>query len=227
MADAKTKVEPVAWRWKIPIPEEIQGSKFAWEYAGHWSTPPSNAEVEPLYAAPQPAASDVPHDVVRGTLGSEKCTRCKREPLYGGFCTRDPLCPFNLDTPAPSTSTDSATEAELRELFSMDADDGPLEDVIETHDGWWQKRSGEAVWDWNTGVELSAHQPSGVSLATEALAPSTSTEEALRAENARLRAALEFYADENPNGLPNEGPWGAGSDDFGNRARKALSALSR
>jgi len=71
---------------------------------------------------------------------------------------------------APSPTEDSATGDELRELFSMEPDDGPLDDVIETHDGWWQKRAGEAVWDWNIGVELSPHQPSGISLATEAFA---------------------------------------------------------
>ena len=42
-----------------------------------------------------------------------------------------------------------------------------------------------------------------------------------RDEVERLREALRYYADEHKN--PNEGPWGANSDDFGDRARAALS----
>ena len=44
------------------------------------------------------------------------------------------------------------------------------------------------------------------------------------AEIARLRDALEFYAKDHV--WPNEGPWGAGSDDFGLVARAALSTLN-
>lgn len=39
---------------------------------------------------------------------------------------------------------DQATEAELRDLFSMEADDGPLEDRIAVCAGYWL-RSGD-VW---------------------------------------------------------------------------------
>lgn len=42
----------------------------------------------------------------------------------------------------------------------------------------------------------------------------------LRAENARLREALHYYADNHA--VPAEGPWGLHSNDFGNRARRAL-----
>ncbi len=43
----------------------------------------------------------------------------------------------------------------------------------------------------------------------------------LRAENERLREALRYYA---KNHYPNidEGPWGQGSNDFGDVARAAL-----
>lgn len=39
-------------------------------------------------------------------------------------------------------------------------------------------------------------------------------------EMLRLRAALSFYAEDHGN--PNDGPWGASSVDFGDRARAAL-----
>ena len=45
-------------------------------------------------------------------------------------------------------------------------------------------------------------------------------ESALQAENARLREALEYYA--NDHAVPNDGPWGHDSRDFGGVARKAL-----
>lgn len=43
-----------------------------------------------------------------------------------------------------------------------------------------------------------------------------------QAKIARLTEALEFYADDNRTGLPSDGPWGLGSNDFGSRARAAL-----
>lgn len=43
-----------------------------------------------------------------------------------------------------------------------------------------------------------------------------------REKIARLTEALEFYADDNRTGLPSDGPWGLGSNDFGSRARAAL-----
>lgn len=44
--------------------------------------------------------------------------------------------------------------------------------------------------------------------------------DALQAEVARLRFHLNYYAKEHTD--PNDGPWGAHSDDFGKTARKAL-----
>jgi hypothetical protein len=41
------------------------------------------------------------------------------------------------------------------------------------------------------------------------------------AEIERLRGALHFYADHHD--YPNAGPWGFNSDDFGDRARAALT----
>lgn len=49
---------------------------------------------------------------------------------------------------------------------------------------------------------------------------------ALAAETAKREAmeeALRFYADENRFGLPSDGPWGAGSTDFGRMARETLA----
>ena len=42
----------------------------------------------------------------------------------------------------------------------------------------------------------------------------------------RLRAALQFYADEPAHEFPSDGPWGVNSDDFGRVARAALSSNS-
>lgn len=94
-----------------------------------------------LSAAPQPAASDVPHDVVRALeciadgkryTSSYQCMLTAREALK------------TLDTPAPSTSTEEALRADLERQMAI-----------------------------------------GNEHLNEA--------EALRAENARLRAALEDY----------------------------------
>jgi hypothetical protein len=41
----------------------------------------------------------------------------------------------------------------------------------------------------------------------------------------KAEEALAFYVDENRQGLPSDGPWGLGSDDFGKRARAALSNI--
>lgn len=42
---------------------------------------------------------------------------------------------------------DTATETELRDLFSMDEDDGDLEDVVATHSGEW-RHDGNGCWRW-------------------------------------------------------------------------------
>lgn len=42
-----------------------------------------------------------------------------------------------------------------------------------------------------------------------------------KAENARLREALLFYSGHHA--IPNDGPWGVASTDFGKVARRALS----
>ena len=44
---------------------------------------------------------------------------------------------------------------------------------------------------------------------------------ALEAENARLREALHFYSGNHA--IPNDGPWGVNSNDFGRVARAALA----
>jgi hypothetical protein len=48
--------------------------------------------------------------------------------------------------------------------------------------------------------------------------------DALRAENARLREALHFYSGDHA--IPNDGPWGVNSNDFGRAARAALEVKS-
>ncbi len=50
---------------------------------------------------------------------------------------------------------------------------------------------------------------------------SADTLERQAAEIERLRGALRFYADEHE--YPSDGPWGVNSDDFGKRARAALT----
>ena len=65
---------------------------------------------------------------------------------------------------------------------------------------------------------------------TKAKVALTARDERMKAEGAReaqakiarLTEALEFYADDNRTGLPSDGPWGLGSNDFGSRARAAL-----
>ena len=65
---------------------------------------------------------------------------------------------------------------------------------------------------------------------TKAMSALTAYGERMKAEGAReaqakiarLTEALEFYADDNRTGLPSDGPWGLGSNDFGSRARAAL-----
>jgi hypothetical protein len=37
-------VEVAGYRWKTPIPKELQGSEWAWSYGSHWSTGPKDAE---------------------------------------------------------------------------------------------------------------------------------------------------------------------------------------
>jgi hypothetical protein len=49
----------------------------------------------------------------------------------------------------------------------------------------------------------------------------TDDAEAAEAENVRLREALEYYAKHYD--WPADGPWGATSTDFGDKARAALS----
>ena len=46
------------------------------------------------------------------------------------------------------------------------------------------------------------------------------------AKLAKAVEALRFYAWENEMRLPSEGPWGAGSTDFGTVARTTLTALT-
>ena len=54
------------------------------------------------------------------------------------------------------------------------------------------------------------------------IAPLIRTPDPLLAE---ALEALRFYADENRSGLPSDGPWGLGSNDFGRRARAVLAKM--
>ena len=49
--------------------------------------------------------------------------------------------------------------------------------------------------------------------------------EALEAKLAKAVDALRFYAWENEMRLPSDGPWGAGSTDFGKVARATLAEI--
>ena len=49
--------------------------------------------------------------------------------------------------------------------------------------------------------------------------------EALEAKLAKAVEALRFYAWENEMRLPSDGPWGAGSTDFGKVARATLAEI--
>ena len=37
-----------SYRWKVKIPEALQGSEWDWSYASHWSTPAAHEEAEAL-----------------------------------------------------------------------------------------------------------------------------------------------------------------------------------
>ena len=54
------------------------------------------------------------------------------------------------EEPRLYATEDTATEAELRELFSMDEEDESLAPVVATHDGSW-RREGEVwrFWEFN------------------------------------------------------------------------------
>lgn len=189
MADAKTKVVPlepteamcIAMRkWENPI--------LAWQAA--------------LSAAPQPAASDVPHDGVRALNcrdDAEPCPRCGCETQH-------------MVRVVPLVAGGDRGEA----VSCGDADccfRGPV--AADMH---------AAVSAWNVVAGF---------LATPA--PSTSTEEALRAENARLRSACQrldaYWLETFPEGPDGDVTYAKGlgrlADECIDLWRGICSALSR
>ena len=41
-------IQITSYRWKSPIPTELQGSKWQWAYASHWSTKPDAERLLPF-----------------------------------------------------------------------------------------------------------------------------------------------------------------------------------
>lgn len=70
-------------------------------------------------------------------------------------------------------------------------------------------------------VALTEHEANAYDIAEKAEARATAAE----AQLAKAKEALRFYAD--PHERPNEGPWGALSDDWGKRAAETLAALQQ
>jgi len=68
------------------------------------------------------------------------------------------------------------------------------------------------AWTARRVAEMGFHYQGPVLTPSEA--------DALRAENARLREAMYFYSGNHA--IPNNGPWGVNSNDFGRVAREAL-----
>lgn len=115
-----------------------------------------------------------------------------------------------------------------------------------------RKTEAEAIAAWNTRASAAPVEPEALGSLVErlrehasyleAMDPSThsmivlqciaamteaaTTIATLVAERDALRSALQFYADEN-NPCPNEGPWGIGSDDFGQLARTTLERTAQ
>ncbi len=78
-------------------------------------------------------------------------------------------------------------------------------------------RETRSVWSQTKAVSVKRRRnPDGPEAAD--------TLERQAAEIKRLREALHFYADHHD--YPNAGPWGINSDDFGDRARAALTGDS-
>lgn len=197
MADAKTKTVPVE-----PTPEMIAAG---WDCLRRAHLPrlgPGNGLVEAYRAmaaaAPQPAASDVPHDAVRapdawvgrnswdklhdgGTHIAIETLVHRVEPKSG---TAVPL--FVTPQPADVPRDAVRARARLAALEEAAADCDLLRSLA------------LQVKETDCSREATAYQiaASGIrALAFATPAPSTSTEEALRAENARLREALEPFAE--------------------------------
>jgi len=167
--------------------------------------------------APQPAASDVPHDVVRALEIAELLREAdahivwEANGLGNDFADRVEAA---LAAPAPSTSTEPS-----------------LDDWAYAFANWrqGQRSTPSCEAPGEADIRICRDLIKGM-LACRPSAPSTSTEEALRAENARLRAALEVISNRP---IPDQ-PATAPGDELSWAQRQyaqlrsiALSALSR
>jgi hypothetical protein len=90
--------------------------------------------------------------------------------------------------------------------------------------------SGTSVEVFRGGTLFTSYRGNGkfedatfIALSREAVPSLLDTLERQAAEIERLLEALRFYADHPPAFPPSEGPWGVNSNDFGNRARAALT----
>ncbi len=72
----------------------------------------------------------------------------------------------------------------------------------------------------------SFYQEKDIDALQDRLAAQAAEIERLRGDLAKAMEALRFYAWENEMRLPSEGPWGAGSTDFGTVARATLAELT-
>ena len=191
MADAKTKVEPVnGGTQMVMVPSAViakikeLGESVRLVLINELSEPSRSAfwagvEIRNLAtiaedgdkanAAPQPAASDVPHDAVRAL--DEAPARTVIEGGCGYPCGYDcnGACFPALATPAPSTSTE---EARQWPAFVYDSESGTSTERCEDCGG--------------TGLVLnSIGEPDDCRECDGGFRAPTSTEEALRAESAQ------------------------------------------
>jgi len=195
MAEAKTKMEPVAWQWRT----RDWGGKAdgtarwsSWQFGRLPSTGRpmhEDREERPLYAAPQPA--DVAEYV---HTAPDHCDRI----VWRGIYHQLPLA-----TPAPSTTTEEALRALIDETGSKDAENmadmarigHACMEEIERLDRAYSNCPSEVIVDLANALD-EAERGRDDAIATVLAADDTrqaATE--LGAENARLRAAAQAVLD--------------------------------
>ncbi|MCD1645211.1 hypothetical protein [Aurantimonas coralicida] len=189
MADAKTKVEPTVlkffytnWRGETAertvMPQSIYFGSTRWHPEPQWllraldmnRLEDRDFALAGISAAPQPAASNVPHDVVRDAADNVVIA-------YGMGWDMDGV----IDNLRQALSASEAQGCEAVAWLCRDAIMGTTSIIDDREHAERRAAQGPDVWV----VRPLFATP----------APSTSTEEALRAENARLRAAAQAVLD--------------------------------
>ena len=244
MADAKTKVVPVepteAMRQiggEMNCPTETLTS--AMDYA-------CDVYRAMLAAAPQPAASDVPHDVVRAlewNTGGFAHTdtgimyRVSRQPVYWRLEKINLSSQDNSAHPSEDEAKAAAQadfESRVRSALATPAPSTSTEEAgpVSTSD----TRMMSDHYDVAFPADLLSAKPSDFKITGDG-----AEIEALRAENARLRELMKPFSDDRnadplsePFGIPDEHPVTLTDDNRTSvnvghfrRIREALSALSR